>query len=128
MASLVDGWEEMDLPSVVNDLTRLFGGYGALMSVDDLQAVAEQVKGFTARIDFVFGNHVPFVTFAFKPGEGEMLVAFPRQEELARHTVRTCKRNGATPAQCSDIGTSFIETFVRLVLPSESHAAETLER
>jgi len=127
MSQLIDGWEEMDLPSVVNDLTRLYSGYGAHMSADGLEDVAREVKYYSERISFMFGNHVPFVTFSFRPQKGEMLIAFPLHNELEDHSVRTCRRNEASLADCCKIGSSFVEAFERLVLPAVPHAAETLK-
>lgn len=126
MAHHVDGWEELDLPSVVDDLTRLYAGYGAHMSAYDLEEIAREVNEYVERTGIIFGNLVPFVSFLFAMHGGEMIIAVPRHEDLNGHTARSYRR-GADLYRCSDVGARFVEIFERRILPAEPHAAETLK-
>ena len=115
----------MDLPSVVDDLTRLFQGYGAKLTVGDLQNVAEKVGGFAGR-GAIQDNGSAFAVFAFKGQNGEMLIEFPQHQGSVDHPVRAYTRGEITLTECSKIGSGFFDAFEEIVLPSESHAAEPL--
>ena len=121
----LDGWRPLvgahELPSLSDDMTRLFASYGFGSSPKHLVRAIRRTRAYRARIHLEEGS----CGFIFALPAGSFLVAFHHSPN-ERRRVSGYVMGDACLADCSELITELIDVFEGAALPPVSRAAELL--
>lgn len=123
------GWRALfamtELPSLSDDLTRLYRSYGKGMTPERVREFAKDIPAFRAVVDISYTECSALCGVVFELGAGSFLVVFPHHDDSATKVLGYVMGE-ATLAECSRVAGQLIDAFEDHVMPSEPHAGEPL--
>lgn len=125
----MSGWRALigqtELPSLGDDLTRVYRSYGKDLTPERIYEVVHDIPSFRAVVDISYKESSALCGIVFELSAGSFLVVFPNPADLQSKIVGYVMGD-TTLKECSEVSCKLVDVFEERVMPAFPHAGELI--